>query len=152
MQRAGALALAKGIALAAGASTRARCELALIAFSGAPSATRVVRGSPSRIARALHALGAGGGTPLRRALLDALALGRRADRRGARDKRLWLLTDGRTRQPARDLAPLAAAFDVTVVDCERTRVRLARARRIAAELGARYLHADAVVERAACRS
>lgn len=143
MLRGGALAAAKGIAQALlDAPGSARTELALIAFSGARASACIARASRARFERALADLGAGGGTPLRRALIDALALGRRADLRGAPHKRLLLFTDGRTREPAGDLHALRAAFEVSVIDCERTRVRLGRARAIARELDARYAHVE----------
>jgi Mg-chelatase subunit ChlI/Mg-chelatase subunit ChlD len=143
MLRGGALAAAKGVARALlTAPGSARTELALIAFTGAQASACIARASGPRLDRAVAQLGAGGGTPLRRALIDALALGRRADQRGATYKRLLLFTDGRTREPTSDLKPLREAFDVSVIDCERTRVRLGRARAIAHELDARYTHID----------
>jgi Mg-chelatase subunit ChlD len=145
MLRGGALAAAKGVARALLiAPGSARTELALIAFSGAQAAACIARASGPRLERALTQLGAGGGTPLRRALLDALVLGRKADQRGATSKRLLLFTDGRTRESTSDLSPLRDAFDVSVIDCERTRVRLGRARTIAHELDARYAHIDSL--------
>jgi Mg-chelatase subunit ChlD len=147
MLRGGALAAAKGVARSLlNAPGSARTELALIAFSGAQASACIARASGPRLDRAGDQLGAGGGTPLRRALIDALALGRRADRRGATTKRLVLFTDGRTREPTSDLRPLRDAFEVSVIDCERTRVRLGRARAIAHELDARYAHIDGLLQ------
>lgn len=150
MLRAGALALAKGVAQALEAiAARRGVRLALISFQG-PTASANVSTNAGRGAfmRALDALGAGGGTPLRSAIQEAVALCKRPSFRAPEvEKRLWLLTDGRTKEHVADLAVAARNLDVTVLDCERGTVRLARARNIAADLSARYLHVDALLAR-----
>jgi magnesium chelatase subunit ChlD-like protein len=94
--------------------------------------------------RALAQLGAGGGTPLRRALLESLALCRQPRYCGnGVEKRLLLLTDGRTREAVGDLRARCRSLEPCVVDCERAALRLGRARGLAAALGAGYVHVDA---------
>jgi magnesium chelatase subunit ChlD-like protein len=144
MLRGAALGAAKGLARACAIhARRSRSDLALIAFSGVPGNTsRASRVQRSAFARVLDGLGAGGGTPLRSALLDALAIGRSAERRGVTDRRLLVLTDGRSRERVADLVNMRSTFDLALIDCERARVRLGGARRIARELRARYAHVD----------
>ena len=142
MLRQRALSYAKGLSRAlARAARRERASLRLITFGG--QAARVhrptVRGAP--LERALVALGAGGGTPLRGALLDALSVSRR--QRSTAQQRLFVLTDGRTRAALADLGTVGRALDTLVVDCELGRVRLGGAREIARQLQASYTHLDA---------
>jgi Mg-chelatase subunit ChlD len=146
MLRGGALGAAKGVARACAThARRSHSELALIAFSGAAgNASRAACVQRSSFERVLGGLGAGGGTPLRSALLDALAIGRSAARRGVTDRRLLVLTDGRSRERVADLMRMRDTFDLALIDCERARVRLGGARRIARELRARYAHVDAL--------
>jgi Mg-chelatase subunit ChlD len=58
------------------------------------------------------------------------------------DQRLFLFTDGRTRENLAGLANAHPQTQVTVIDCERGPVRLDRTRRLAEHLGARYVHVD----------
>lgn len=143
MLQSGALGVAKGVAQAlALAAGRARAQVALISFSGEQARTELGAG-PSTLERAISGLGGGGGTPLRRALLAALALGQRpAYRDAAVDKRLFLLSDGRNREDIRDLHERCRELTPIVIDCERSTLRLGRARGLAAALGAGYVHVD----------
>jgi Mg-chelatase subunit ChlI/Mg-chelatase subunit ChlD len=149
MLRKGALAAAKGVALAIQKNARrAGARMALITFCG-PAAHVELTVDPSQLpvfGEAISRLGAGGGTPLRAAITEALAL---LNRPGLRSpdvaKRLVLLTDGRTRESFDDLAPARRDLELLLLDCERGPVRLQRARSIAAALGARYAHVDALV-------
>ncbi len=138
MLRHGALAHAKGVARAFAAQAhRAGAELALLSFGdGHASLAASTRAHRTTHARALDALPAGGNTPLRAALLAAFALCDDDDRQ----QRVVLLTDGRSRERIDDLARDEIAL--TVIDCERTQVRLGRARQLAHSLGAAYLHVD----------
>jgi magnesium chelatase subunit D len=139
MQRKAALSHAKGVARELGLrARRRRAALHLITFGG--RSVRTLRIRNAGLERAIIALGAGGGTPLRNALIHALRI--RARQRAAREQRLFLLTDGRTHTKLDDLARVGEALDSLVIDCERTRPRLAGARRIAASLHANYLHID----------
>lgn len=141
MLRSGALGVAKGVAsaLAAGAAA-AGARVGLLSFAGATVQAQLgARGLP----HALEQLGAGGGTPLRSALHEALSLcNRPAFRDAAVHKRLWLLSDGRAREPLADLSQRVRQLDLSVIDCERGPVRLVRARELAAALGAEYRHID----------
>jgi magnesium chelatase subunit D len=104
-----------------------------------------------RLRRAVTTLAAGGDTPLDLALARLPQFVRRwGDDRGAFWVRLVLLTDGRAR-PASDLAERAAALgsvlrrlgaEALVVDCEAGPVRLGKARRLAAWLGASCVSLD----------
>jgi magnesium chelatase subunit D len=140
MLRHGALAHAKGIARAFAAQAhRAGAQLAVISF-GANRATVASSVRDHRTTRdhALDALPAGGNTPLRAALQEAYAL----CKDDGRHHRIILLTDGRTRDRVDDLA--CTPVDVTVIDCERSAVRLARARTLSRSIQAQYLHVDSL--------
>lgn len=143
MLRAGALGRAKAVASALQArAARVGARLTLISFRG--SGARTERGSMDRFApleQAIASLGAGGGTPLRDAVREAYT---HVERSGATAKRLVLLTDGRSREPVHDLARGRTALDVVVIDCERGPVRLGRADALAAALGGRCVHVDAL--------
>jgi magnesium chelatase subunit ChlD-like protein len=118
--------------------------VALISFRG-PSARTEVTSSAGRaiLAQTIRELGGGGGTPLREALDEAFALSQRRRWRPASiAKQLVLLTDGRTREAVDAQIAVPAGLELTVVDCERTSLRLARSRGLAAALSARYLHVD----------
>jgi magnesium chelatase subunit ChlD-like protein len=145
MLRGGALAAAKGVAHALeGSARRAGADMALIAFRGPSARTEFAGGAGRRaFADAVSRLGGGGGTPLRAAMLEALALcSHRAYRSSSVVKRLLLLTDGRTRESIEDLAITRPDLELFVVDCERGSVRLGRARAIAEAIGGTYLHVD----------
>jgi magnesium chelatase subunit D len=138
MLRNHALAHAKGVARAFVAQAhRAGAEIALIAF-GADRARLASSGRDQRSTRdrALEAMPAGGNTPLRAALHEAHAL----CNDDQRHQRIILLTDGRTRETVDDLA--RSDLELTVIDCERSPVRLARAHQLARALRAQYLHLD----------
>jgi magnesium chelatase subunit D len=145
MLRGGALAAAKGaLASLEAAARRAGARISLLSFSGTAAHTQLTA-SPGQpvVGEAVARLGAGGGTPLREALREAHALCRRADRRSQHlHKRLILLTDGRTRESVIDLVDARLELAHYVIDCERTAVRLGRARALAAALGAQYFHVD----------
>jgi magnesium chelatase subunit D len=140
----GALALAKGVAGALAQRALAqRAHVALLAFAGQSVTVQI--GSRG-IERAIAGLGGGGGTPLRSALLAALALCRRPGYCGAQvEKRLLLLTDGRTPESVADLRAACSALEPALIDCERGAVRLGRARALAQQLGAEHLNVDELV-------
>ncbi|ABC33109.1 magnesium chelatase ATPase subunit I [Hahella chejuensis KCTC 2396] len=139
-----ALAQAKGVILGlARQAYLAREKLAVLAF-GAQRTEWVIpcRRAPKDIAALLNELPAGGGTPLRQALLHARQLLARQTRANPHlTCRTLLLTDGRSRDPLDDLiwgSPL------WVVDTEQTAVRLNRCRQLAQRLGAAYAPLAAV--------
>ena len=140
MLRKGALSHAKGVACELGRRARAkRAAMHLITFGGhaARMHRAIIRGAA--LDRALLALGAGGGTPLRHALIDALRVSRKHP--GA-EQRLFLLSDGRSRARLDDLARIGEAMDTVIIDCERARPRLGGARSIAERLHADYVHIE----------
>jgi len=145
MLRSGALAAAKAAVQALESSAlKHGSHLALLSFSGSSAQLQAGLGAARATRqRALHDLGGSGGTPLRAALHEAhtLCTSRRFH---AADitKRIFLLTDGRTRESFGDGAGKDSRAEVVVIDCERGAVRLRRAEGIAGELGGRYLHVD----------
>jgi magnesium chelatase subunit D len=147
MLRGAALAAAKGAAHALEASAlRAGAHVALLSFRG-PDARVEVTSSAGRYAldRAIDELGAGGGTPLRRALLAAFELcAQRRWRSPAVVKKLVLLTDARSRESMADLPRAPTNLELIVIDCESSQLRLGRAPALAVALGGRCLHVDAL--------
>jgi Mg-chelatase subunit ChlI/Mg-chelatase subunit ChlD len=148
MLRGAALAAAKSVAHALEAdAVRVGAHVALISFRG-PSARLEVTSSAGRfaLARAISELAAGGGTPLRTAVLAAHELCRqRRFRSDGVAKTLVLLTDGRTRDRLDDLVNAKPNPQLLVIDCERSRLRLARAAALAAALGGRYVHVNSLL-------
>ncbi|MDG9666997.1 ATP-binding protein [Hahella sp. CR1] len=139
-----ALAQAKGVILGlARQAYLAREKLAVLAF-GAQRAEWVIpcRRAPKDIVALLDDLPAGGGTPLRQALLHARQLLARQTRANPHlTCRTLLLTDGRSRDPLDDLTWDSPLW---VVDTEQTAVRLNRCRQLAQRLGAAYAPLAAV--------
>lgn len=145
MLRAGALSAAKSVALALStAARRTGAQLTLVTFHGDGARVALdAQARPGRRADTLRTLGAGGGTPLYAALATARALCKTPRFAGRQlTKRLFVLTDGRARAPLS--AALAETTSSTVIDCERGRVRLGRARVLASTLNAELLHVDAL--------
>jgi magnesium chelatase subunit D len=143
MLQSGALGVAKGVARAlVSRAASASADLALVSFGGADvSAQPASEGGTAAIARAIAALGAGGGTPLRRAVQIGLELASRAAPSSV-ERRLLIFTDGRTRESVNHLGSTYPNVDVTVIDCERGALRLGRAHRVAAALHGRYVHIE----------
>lgn len=147
-RRHGALSQAKGLLSEVFAQAyRQRTRLALLQAGGSHGQW-LWQGqkASSELRQWLAELGAGGGTPLLDALQQATSwLSRRQRLKPAEQQRLLLLTDGRLRDwPA--VPP--AACPALLVDIERNPVRLGRARQLAGELGADYLHIDELALRA----
>jgi len=139
----GALRQAKGLvrALAARAG-RERSPLALVSFGGVDARLELIseRASISFDA-ALLALSAGGGTPLRRALELSIELCSGVPA-APQPPRLFLFTDGRSREAVDDLAAACRSIDLVIIDCERGPLRLGRARRVASALAGLLAHID----------
>ncbi|KIH83465.1 ChlD component of cobalt chelatase involved in B12 biosynthesis [Pseudomonas batumici] len=88
----------------------------------------------------LDGLGAGGGTPLQAALVQAADwLGKRQRRYAAEYQRVLLLTDGRLK--AWSGLPVFNC-EALLVDLEKGPIRLGRAVQLALELGAQYRHIE----------
>ncbi|MBN3856654.1 VWA domain-containing protein [Paraburkholderia sp. Ac-20340] len=125
------LALAKGLLIALFDRARSeRVEVALICFGGAQAELRFGPAVPRWWnERWLEPIAGGGGTPLEAGIARASQLLDAAARRDpARERHLWLFSDGRTTQwPARP----RHADHITVVDCEAADVRLGRCRTLA---------------------
>jgi magnesium chelatase subunit D len=140
-----ALAQAKSAVLGvARAAYLAREQLAVLAF-GNDRVEWVLspRRAPKDCSAELTRLPAGGGTPLRRALLTARErLERLTQQQPGLRTRTLLLTDGRSRDPVADIAwptPLC------VLDTERARVPLRRCQNLARQLGGQYAALDAAI-------
>jgi len=141
MLRKGALSRAKGLVLALGLRARARrAAVHLITFGGRAAHVHRAITRTAQLDRAIVPLGAGGGTPLRNALIAARRLSHTHS--DAREQRLFLLSDGRSRARLHDLAQLGRDLNALVIDCECTRPRLGGARAIAEQLHAGYVHID----------
>jgi magnesium chelatase subunit ChlD-like protein len=139
------LALAKGLLVALFDRARAaRAEVALICFGGADADVRFGPAVPRWWnERWLRPVGGGGGTPLTSGVRRAAQLLERSARiKPAQQRRLWILTDGRTRdEPARP----RDADDVVFVDFERETVRLGRCEALADAWGARLVTPDELI-------
>jgi magnesium chelatase subunit D len=137
-----ALGWAKGAARALAArAARGRAHVVLLSFGSDDARLEAgARAAPGTVERAIDALGAAGGTPLRRAVQLGLRLAGTAPSVG--ERRFVLFTDGRSRDDVSGLAAAHPHVESTLVDCERGPVRLGRARLIADRLAARYVHID----------
>ncbi len=140
-------ALAQAQAVVLGIAERAyhaREQLAILAF-GNERADWVLppRRAPKDCTVHLEHLPAGGGTPLREALLTARQRIERLVRRHPGVAcRTYLLTDGRSRDTVDDIA---LPSRVWVIDTEQARVPLGRCRVLARQLQAEYLPLAATV-------
>ncbi|SDL10775.1 magnesium chelatase subunit D [Franzmannia pantelleriensis] len=116
----------------------AREQLAVLGF-GSDGVTPILprRRAPKALLARLDAVGGGGGTPIRQALLRAVRLIRQwRQQQSGLQVCTYLITDGRTRQP---LAGLPSLGECLVVDTEQAAVKRGRGAQIARQLGARYL-------------
>ncbi|MHB9799096.1 vWA domain-containing protein [Pseudomonas sp. MT3] len=145
-RRHGALAQAKGLlADTFEQAYRQRARLAVLHATGAqPRWLWQGQKASNQLQDWLAQLGAGGGTPLIEALHQARDwLEQRRRQKPAEYQRLLVLTDGRLR----DWPPLQPLNCPTVlVDIEAGAVRMGRAQRLSAELGADYRHIDDLPE------
>ncbi|NIE64529.1 VWA domain-containing protein [Burkholderia sp. Ax-1719] len=141
----GQLALAKGLLIALFDRARAeRVEVALICFGGAQAELRFGPAVPRWWnERWLAPIGGGGGTPLDAGIARASQLLDATARRDpARERHLWLFSDGRTTQwPARP----RQADHITVVDCEAANVRLGRCHALAQAWQGECVDVDALI-------
>ncbi|MGU7769200.1 vWA domain-containing protein [Burkholderia sp. MR1-5-21] len=133
------LAAAKGLIVAYfDQAARVRAETALICFGGAGAQRRFGPAVPRWWnARWLEPVDGGGGTPLADGIDAAAALLARDARRDPDKQRwLWVLSDGRTREmPAKP----AAADHVVFVDFDDAAVKVGRGARLAAVWGAEWV-------------
>lgn len=137
------LALAKGLIVAYfNQAARERMETALICFGGDGAARRFGPAVPRWWnARWLEPVDGGGGTPLADGIAAAAQLlARDAHRTSAPDKQrwLWVLSDGRTRETP----PKPADADhVVFVDFDDAAVRIGQGKRLADAWGAQWMTA-----------
>ncbi|GEN28900.1 hypothetical protein HVA01_25460 [Halovibrio variabilis] len=115
----------------------AREQVAVVGFGNGgvvPLLSR--RRAPKRVQAALEATTGGGGTPLRKAVIEAKRLIHQWQRREpGLHIRTYLITDGRTRESVADLGPLG---DCLLLDTESSKIKRGQGARIAEQLGARY--------------
>ncbi len=123
-----------------------RHELAIIEFGNNQVSTRLhPQRAPKVIEPILKHIKLGGGTPLRKALLQANELLYKSNKQNPNKVlRLYLLTDGRSND---DLSGLASALSSTgvnimIIDTEQHAIRLGRCHFIATQLQAEYLHIE----------
>ena len=138
----GAISTSKGVLLDFFRHTYiGRQSLELIGFGGDKINTLYKLGKPPRDSRPLiDAIGAGGGTPLRRVLQHAAKRLQLMNRQyPTATRRLIIFTDARSRDHIDDLVLMAKTH---IIDTEQTTVRLARARGLAESIGASYQHID----------
>lgn len=134
----GALADAEAVVLSiAHQSYQARQQLAILAFGNDDCRWLLPpRRAPRDCRPYLSGLPAGGGTPLRRALLQVRdRISEQRHREPELSARVYLLTDGLSRNPVQDIQLTAS---LTVIDTERARVPLGRCRKLAQTLGGEY--------------
>ncbi|MBR8061339.1 vWA domain-containing protein [Burkholderia dolosa] len=138
------LALAKGLIVAYfDRAARDRMETALICFGGNGAARRFGPAVPRWWnARWLEPVDGGGGTPLADGIaVAAQLLARDARRNPDKQRWLWVLSDGRTRDtPAKP----AAADHVVFVDFDDAPVPSRQGARLASAWGAQWMTADAL--------
>ncbi|MGC3029230.1 vWA domain-containing protein [Burkholderia sp. DN3021] len=138
------LALAKGLIVAYfDRAARDRVETALICFGGNGAARRFGPAVPRWWnARWLEPVDGGGGTPLADGIAAAAQLlAREARREPGKQRWLWVLSDGRTREaPAKP----EAADHVVFVDFDDAAVRVGQGARLADAWGAQWVMADAL--------
>lgn len=139
-RRHGALSQAKGLlSQVFDDAYRRRARLALLTASGqVPRWQHQGLKASKALAPWLDALGAGGGTPLQDALVQAAHwLAQRKTRHPAERQRVLVLTDGRIKA-----MPEVAAFECEslLVDVETGPIRMGRAQALAERLGADYQH------------
>lgn len=120
-----------------------RQRLEIIGFGNQKIVTvQAAQKPPRNIVPLLDSIGAGGGTPLRNALLHvATRLKQLARQSPAEARRLFVFTDARSRDYLHDIA---VNCDTTVIDTEQAVVRIGKARTLAKILNARYLHINSL--------
>jgi magnesium chelatase subunit D len=94
---------------------------------------------PFNIDKILSAIQAGGGTPLRQALLEIRHYSdKRRQAQPAEKQKLFIISDGRSRDKLDDIR-LDSAVEVFVLDSEKAAVKLNKARDLAMRLKADYI-------------
>jgi len=117
----------------------ARNDIAIIEFGNNQVSTRVhPQRTPKNISPILDNIKLGGGTPLRKALLQAKELLQKSRTQFPNKKHcLYLLTDGRSQD---SLEGLAVDAHVMVIDTEQQAIQLGRCNKIAQLLQGEYIH------------
>lgn len=142
MLREAGLAAAKGtLASLLETAYRLRARVGILQFAGAGTHLQVPpRRAPREIFGLLQAITAGGGTPLRRGIVEALQVLDREHRRYPNEEQLLaLFTDGRSRA---NLSDIQISCRLLIIDTETGPARLGRCRQLATVLGGEYLALD----------
>lgn len=92
--------------------------------------------APKNILALLESIHAGGGTPLRKALIQVSEFTRKQSYQYENCK-LYLFTDGRSRE---SIAHLTIGCDVMLVDTENSAIKLGLGKELALSLNAQYVH------------
>lgn len=142
-------ALGKSKGLVAGIAYQSyldRQELAIIDFGNGEVRTRLhPQRAPKNIEPILSSITLGGGTPLRKALLQANELLQKVSTRNPNKLMcLYILTDGRTSDDVSGLSSIQSKTNahITVVDTEQHAIRLSKCRQLAAQLNGDYVHIE----------
>jgi magnesium chelatase subunit D len=94
---------------------------------------------PANIKAIISAIQAGGGTPLRQALLEIQGyINKRKQTNGEERQTLFIITDGRSRDKLDDIK-LDKATQIYVLDSENTSIKLNKAQQLAWQLNAHYI-------------
>ncbi|WP_028302015.1 ATP-binding protein [Oceanospirillum beijerinckii] len=137
--KSGRLAKAKAILLAiAQEAYLKRQQLAVLGFGNETTAVLLPRKrAPKEFYQWVEALTAGGGTPLRQAVEDAIVYLKQAiQRQPGLNSRCYLLTDGRSTCSLQDLK---LPGETVLIDTEQSVVKRGRGQEFAQQLGAQYL-------------
>jgi magnesium chelatase subunit D len=95
--------------------------------------------APANIDSLLNSIQAGGGTPLRKALLEIYRYSMKRTRSKPMEKqKLFLISDGRSRDKLDDIM-LSQQMAVHVLDSENTKIKLNKAQALATYLDANYI-------------
>jgi len=114
-----------------------RQSLCLMTFGNAHIETALhPQRAPKNILPLLESIGAGGGTPLRKALVQVSEFINQQSYQYEKCK-LYLFTDGRTRE---SIGTLTIGCDVMLVDTENSTVKLGLGKELAHSLKAQYVH------------
>jgi Mg-chelatase subunit ChlD len=119
---------------------RQRQRIALLCF-GNQQTDWIISNSKAlfNIDNLLSAIQAGGGTPLRQALLEIHRyIGKRRQAQPTEKQKLFIISDGRSRDKLDDIR-LDSSIDIFVLDSEKSAIKLNRAHDLAICLKAEYI-------------
>jgi magnesium chelatase subunit D len=126
-------------------SYQQRQRLALLCFGNQRCDWLITNSKvPANINNILNTIQAGGGTPLRQALLEIQRYSNKGKQLNPADKHnVFLITDGRSRDKVEDIT-LDDIAEFYVLDSERTSIKLNKAHHLAICLNAHYVPLDSI--------